>query len=202
MKTISPAGNFYELNDSIPRITEGDKHSQKFLIGDTGDVRIALPGKYADITDGGDFVVDTKIGDSWVPMKHTDYFDVVDKMMQVNPEWCRNVLGPAIVALTKGRLTFDDIDKVEAGPWVDGMSPRKFLRTMLLIMVAEHRRFAKYEPVGGRNLVIRFLLGIIYECWTAQEAALCVKTGKRGLQKLRATYQSEPHFNEVLKGVA
>lgn len=196
---MSELGNFYSLNDHIPYVSEGKKHSVVTQLSD--DVQVKQPGKYADITDGGDFVVDTLIGDSWVPLKHTDYFEIVGGMMEVNPEWCRNVLGPAIVALTKGRLGWEDIDKVTEGPWVRGISPRKFLRTMLAIMVAEHRRYARYEPVGGRNLVLRFLLGIIYECWTAEEAMLMSKQGKRGLQSLRAKHQSEPTFNEVLKGI-
>lgn len=192
-------GNFYELEEEIPYM-KGDKlHIHKYVYD---DVRAALPGKYQKLNDGGDFVVDTLIGDKWVPLRHADYFDIVEAMLEKDPEWTRNKLGPALVMISKGTIDLETIDKIPGGPFAKGIGPRTFLRTMMFIIIAEHRRGAQYEPLGGRNLVIRFLLGIIYGNWTSSEAKVNIKEGKPGLKKLRWRNTQEPSFNEVLKGVA
>lgn len=193
-------GNFHAIHAELPYVKDGDKHS---VITDVDeDVRIKSPGKYCKITKGGDFVVDTKIGDEWVSLRHHDYFRIVGEMVEADPEWCRNKLGPALVMLTKGTLSIEDIDKIQGGPFVSGMSARKLLRTLLLIMIAEHRRFSQYEPVGGRNLIVRFLLGIIYDVWDWHDAAALIKRGKGGLRIMRSQNYTEPSFAEVLGGVA
>lgn len=190
--------NFFTLVDDIPFVLEGEKHSVVNYYGD--DVRVKQPGKYSHITEGGDFVVETLVGEKWVPFRHNDYFNIVESMVEKDPEWVRNKFAPALVMLSKGTLSLEDIDNIKGGPFVKGVSPRTLLRTLMLIIIAEHRRFAKFEPQGGRNLVIRFLLGIIYGIWDAREAGMLVKRGKGGLQQLRATYYTEPQFGEVLKG--
>lgn len=191
--------NFYVLEETIPYIEGKELHTE---VLEFDDVRIKQPGKYQHHNAGGDFVVDTLIGDRWVPLRHADYFDIVEEMLEKDSEWVRNKLGPALVMLSKGTLDLETIDKIPGGPFARGIGPRTFLRTMMLIIVAEHRRGAAHEPLGGRNLVLRFLLGIIYGNWTSSEAKVNIKEGKPGLKKLRWRNTQEPSFNEVLKGVS
>jgi hypothetical protein len=191
--------NFDALEESIPYLV-GEELYTDIITYD--DVRIKQPGKYQKHNNGGDFVVDTLIGGNWVPLRHADYFDIVSDMIDKDAEWVRNKLGPALVMLSKGTLGLEDIDKIPGGPFVRGVSPRTFLRTMLLILVAEHRRGAAHEPLGGRNLVLRFLLGIIYGNWTVDEAKLNIKAGKPGLKKLRWRTSQEPSFVSVLEGIS
>jgi hypothetical protein len=99
---------------------------------------------------------------------------------------------------SKNILGLEDIEGITGGPYSRTVSPRALLRTLFVIMVAEHRRGGRHEPEGGRNLIVRFILGVIYDNWTAAEAISNIKEGKPGLRKLRWRETREPTFNEVL----
>ena len=201
---------FDEINDELPYITEGDKHKETIPV--YSDIQVKFPGKYAKQTKGGDFVVQTLTNGRWRPLRHKDFFRDVEMKSEFDQAWLVEDILPWYLRT----ITSDESDvheptwaygEQDAWPdgknWVDvlGYHSITLVRTLQLIAVAEHRRYAKYEPEGGRFLLPRFLIGIACGGWTSDEANYHLKQGKPGLIKLRAEkkYQ-EPSFREIYKG--
>lgn len=201
---------FQELNDELPYVESGDKHS--IVVEPYEDVRCKFPGKYASKTAGGDFVVETYTNGKWIPLRHKDYFRDIERKSDIDQSWTVGDLIPwylEAISDTPSKLDIPETLVSEPEAWPDdlnwtnelGYQTPVIVRTLQLIAVAEHRRYAKYEPEGGRFLLPRFLIGIACGCWTADEANYYLKVGKPGLDKLRSERgYREPTFEEVKKG--
>lgn len=201
---------FEQLNDELPYVESGDKHS--VVVEPYEDVRCKFPGKYASKTAGGDFVVETYTNGKWIPLRHKDYFKDIERKSEFDQAWVVEDLIPWYLAAISDDTTSASMPtglygEYEAWPegmnWAEPMGYQTdvIVRTLQLIAVAEHRRYAKYEPEGGRFLLPRFLIGIACGCWTADEANYYLKVGKPGLDKLRSERgYREPTFEEIRKG--
>lgn len=189
--------SFDNLNSYIPYCTDGELHSVTTPVYD--DVQVRAPGKYAEETNGGDFVVETLVGDKWVPYRHADFFLDIGKKADTNQAWVLQQYLPQYIEMLQDNVVdWDGLDDTT----VPGVPPQTMLRTLQVIAVAEHRRYPKSEPLGGRYLLLRFLTGIACGLWDAELAASYLKSGKVGLKKLRhRTGYTEPTIIEILKGI-
>lgn len=191
---------FEEIDAEIPYITEGDEH--EFVVDIYDDVRIKQPGKYSDVTKGGDFVVETKIADKWVPLRHHDFFMDMEKKSEKHQEFVlENYMTAYLQSLQSDEIDSEIVDSLRNAP-VEGYDWQSMLRTMQVISVAEFRRYPTSEPLGGRYLLFRFLLGIACDCWDGALASSFLKQGKPGLKMLRwKTGNKEPTLKEFRKGL-
>lgn len=188
---------FDQINELIPYVSEGEKHS--IVTPVYKEVQVKSPGKYIKETDGGDFVVETKVGDKWVPYRHYDFFMDTAKKAEDDQEWVLNYYLPEYIRLLQDDKVTDWVDDFSGVP---GIHPTTMLKTLQVIAVAEYRRYPNAEPLGGRYLLLRFLTGIACGLWDAELAASYLKQGKVGLKKLRHRIGSkEPSTSEVLKGI-
>lgn len=188
---------FDEIHQLIPFVTDGELHEKVTQVYD--DVRVKQPGKYAEETNGGDCVVETLVGDKWVPFRHYDFFmDMSEK--SINQSWVLSDYLPKYISLLQDdTVTTLKYQRTDYG----GIEPNKMLRTLQVIAVAEHRRYPTAEPLGGRYLLLRFLTGIACGLWDAELAASYLKSGKVGLKKLRHRLGvTEPTISEILKGLS
>lgn len=204
---------FDEINKELPYVTDGDKHSIEIEV--YNNVKVQFPGKYAKQTKGGDFVVLTKHNDKWRKLRHKDFFRDVELKSDFDQSWPINDMLPWYLdtidsASTKKDVLIPSGLMGEHDAWPDGdnwcealgYQTITMVRTLQLIAIAEHRRYAKYEPEGGRFLLPRFLIGIACGGWTADEANYHLKNGKPGLIKLRTEKNyREPSFREIKKGI-
>lgn len=194
--------SFDNLNSYIPYCTDGELHSVITPVYD--DVQVKSPGKYAEETKGGDFVVETLVGDKWVPYRHADFFLDIGKKADTNQAWVLSDYLPTYISmLHDDEPVLLDIPGPRGKELVwSGVEPNKMLRTLQVIAVTEHRRYPKSEPLGGRYLLLRFLTGIACGLWDAELAASYLKSGKVGLKKLRhRTGYTEPTIIEILEGI-
>jgi hypothetical protein len=68
---------------------------------------------------------------------------------------------------------------------IGAIKPYTFLCAVQALAVAEHRRYAKFEPqFGGRFLPFRFAAGIDEGLWTAEAAIMSQKKGRPGVEFL------------------
>ncbi|MGH0053636.1 MAG: hypothetical protein ACQ5SW_09635 [Sphaerochaetaceae bacterium] len=198
---------FEELHEELPFLEKGKKHSK--VLEPYESVRCKFPGKYASKTKGGDFVVETDTNGKWVPLRHKDYFRDVEVKSDKDQEWVlRDFIPQYLMAI--GVDVDTSLFPLRKGGyvWPEGYNYTRelgyqtsiIIQTLQLIAVAEHRRYAKYEPEGGRFLLPRFLIGIACGCWTADEANYHLKQGKPGLERLRAEKGlREPTFDEIIE---
>jgi hypothetical protein len=69
------------------------------------------------------------------------------------------------------------------------VSPLLFLQAVQCLAVAEHRRYARFEPQwGGRYLPFRFGAGIEEGLWTAAQAIDKQKKGRPGVEMLERQF--------------
>lgn len=181
--------NRHAIEQAIPYGVQGEPLSQEIKFDD--DLRILVPGKYDKLMHGGDFMVQLKIDGDWLPASGTRLIEKVAEMSQADGEWCRNKLGPALVMIDKGRIDLETLDRIPGGPYLD-MSPRHLLRTVMLLSVHEHRK------TGKDSILIQLMLGVIYNGWPADKAALAYKRGEKGLRTIRAAAGREPHYSDIL----
>ena len=92
----------------------------------------------------------------------------------------------------------DKIDVVDyTGP---GVEPNLFLRAVQALAVAEHRRYAKFEPkFGGRFLPYRFGAGIAEGLWTAGHAIDKQKKGRPGVEMLERLHGTPYLTRELMR---
>ena len=173
---------FEKLNDMIPYVMGG---KQKVLtMHPYNAITLAMPGRHAKDTlpKGGDFVVmvdDEKMDWTRHQFTHTDLF----RDLEIK------ALDNKVMTTT---LMHDYLDIIKgSGPamWVDSILPgihaQTFLYAVQCLAVAEHRRYAKYEPqFGGRYLPFRFGAGIVEGLWTATDAAERQRRGRPGVEWL------------------
>jgi hypothetical protein len=178
--------NFDKLNQMIPYVVGG---KQKILeMRPYNAITLRMPGRHADQTSpvGGDFVVcvdDTYMDWTQHQFTHDDIFLDLEAKRKAHGEQVR-ILGSDYQRVING----------ESPPeWADGqyigVHPTTFLHAVQCLAVAEHRRYAKYEPkFGGRFLPFRFASGIIEGLWTAHDAMAWQRKGRPGVEKLEKDF--------------
>ena len=168
--------NFLEIEDTIPYVLDGDKHSVELYVFD--DVRVKLPGKHADETRGGDFVVETYLptnahasgGMRWVQMTHEDY------VLEATRHPANKDL---FLSAWRSLLLNADIEDYAD---MFGPTEQTLLRSLLCIGVCESRRYGQHEPIGGRFLLYNFAKGVREHGWPHQEVRKQLRYGKNGLR--------------------
>lgn len=176
---------FNKLNEMIPYVVGG---KQKILtMHPYNAITLAMPGRHAKDTDpiGGDFVVMVDDDDmDWTrhQFTHTDLFMDLQTKASIFQHKTENLMEDYLRVVFKG----DDPEKMD---WSDadfpGIHPQTFLYAVQCLAVAEHRRYARFEPkFGGRYLPFRFGAGIVEGLWTAADAAERQKRGRPGVEWL------------------
>lgn len=175
---------FEELHNTIPLAKGGKEKVLRY--SPYPNVTIAMPGRHADQTvpKGGDFVV--MVTDSIYPeadhqFTHTDIF----KDVELKRDSPASLIIPYF-DIIRG----DDPDLMilldVLGP---GINSYTFLCAVQCLAVAEHRRYAQFEPKwGGRYLPFRFAAGIAQGLWTAADSANLQKKGRIGVEILEKTH--------------
>lgn len=181
---------FEKLNDMLPYVQGG---KQKILSYQPYNaITLRFPGRHALDTNpiGGDFVVcvDDEVMD-WTAHQftHTDLFmDLSVKAAELPGK--ANILMEHYL-----EIVFNGFDPekavVEHLEGLPGIHPQTFLYAVQCLAVAEHRRYAKFEPqFGGRYLPFRFGAGIVEGLWTAGQAAEKQRRGRPGVEWLEKDY--------------
>jgi hypothetical protein len=193
---------FEELNDMIPYVMGG---KEKVLrMSPYPDVTLAMPGRHAKDTTpkGGDFVVMVTDREFVVPehqFTHTDIFNDVERRILSSSGYDRDLMAAYLDVIQGG-----DPDKYDLNPLgmhVGGTINRAtFIHAVQCLAVAEHRRYAKFEPqFGGRFLPFRFAAGISEGLWTAHEATALQKKGRPGVERLEKE-KGVPSLTKELMG--
>jgi hypothetical protein len=173
--------DFSTLHATIPYIVDGKQKSIELY--PYNDITLAMPGRHADQTTppGGDFVVmvtDDTLGWDKHQFKHDDIF--LDVELKRRGDHARLLMDYYYSAV------HHNID-IGYDRWVpvQGLIPHKFLQAVQCLAVAEHRRYARYEPkLGGKYLPLRFAAGIADGKWTAGQAMEKQKKGRPGVEWL------------------
>lgn len=181
---------FEKLNDMLPYVQGG---KQKILSYQPYNaITLRFPGRHALDTNpiGGDFVVcvDDEVMD-WTAHQftHTDLFmDLSVKAAELPGK--ANILMEHYL-----EIVFNGFDPekavIEHLEGLPGIHPQTFLYAVQCLAVAEHRRYAKFEPqFGGRYLPFRFGAGIVEGLWTAGQAAEKQRRGRPGVEWLEKDY--------------
>lgn len=182
--------DFKTLHANLPYVKGGKKHILEH--SPYNAVHLAFPGVHAEDTDpiGGDFVVmvdDEDLGWARHQFTHNDIFsDLQDKTEQyptdaadLMKDYQRVVNGEDPNRLP---IRFYALD------WV-GLNPTTFLYAVQCLAVAEHRRYAKFEPKGGgRYLPARFASGIVAGAWNKTDCANMQKRGRPGVEILEKAH--------------
>lgn len=187
--------NFEELNDYIPYAMYGKEKSLR--MSPYPGVTLAMPGRHAKDTTpkGGDFVVmiDTPALDMH-QFKHDDIFVDIDKKREAHGAQVNILMTDYYQVITGSNPPIYADDKFV------GIHPTIFLRAIQCLAVAEHRRYAKFEPKGGgRYLPFRFAAGIAAGEWTVVEAVSLQKKGRPGVEMLENQYGTPVLTKELFK---
>ena len=194
---------FQKLHEMIPYVTGG---KQKILtMHPYNAITLAMPGRHAGDTDpiGGDFVVmvddDRK---DWTrhQFTHTDLFlDLEDKVnggpyLHHEPfRFMEQYLAVVRMGMDPEKVDGDRFDNMP------GVHPQTFLYAVQCLAVAEHRRYARYEPkFGGRYLPFRFGAGIVEGLWTAAIAAERQRRGRPGVEWLEKEFGTPDLTKELM----
>lgn len=170
---------FNELNKTIPyKIGPLHSHSIDIYPG----VSVTLPGRHQfDTTPaGGD--VRVLVTDSWLqwerhPFSHVDIFNIVERL--------DDALAEQLLFRYLDVVLGDDPLDLPVETKIDQPDPNVILCALQVLAVAEHRRYARYEPVfGGRFLPFRFAAGIQERRWTAKQAGSHQRRGRPGVEQL------------------
>lgn len=193
---------FDKLNEMIPYVVGG---KPKILeMHPYNAITLAMPGRHAKDTDpvGGDFVVmvDSDYMD-WTrhQFTHTDLFIALEEqatyyrhhaevLMEYYLKVVRDGIDPEKVVFPE-KFLFD----------YSGLHPETFLYAVQCLAVAEHRRYARFEPqFGGRYLPFRFGAGIVEGLWTAADASQRQKRGRPGVEWLEKDFGQPTLTKELM----
>jgi hypothetical protein len=188
--------------DYIPYVMGGKEKS--LTLEPYPGIMIAMPGKHAKQTTpkGGDFVVtitDKNKGWSEHPFSHNDLFDDVSRRRFSSSSYDRDIMHYYLRVI---RGTDPDSCLCTPGASIGGVMDRMtFLYAVQCLAVAEHRRYARFEPqFGGRYLPFRFSAGIDEGLWTPTQAADKQKKGRPGVEWLEKDY-GVPALTSQLMGL-
>lgn len=177
--------NFDKLNQMIPYVVGG---KPKILeMRPYNAITLRMPGRHADQTSpvGGDFVVcvdDANMDWTQHQFTHDDIFLDLQLKHQDYPDYATSLMADYYDVI-KGSAPALRMDSAA------GVHSQTFLYAVQCLAVAEHRRYAKYEPkFGGRYLPFRFAAGIVEELWTANDAMAWQRKGRPGVEKLEKDF--------------
>lgn len=183
--------DFKTLHANLPFVVGGKKHILEH--SPYNAVTLYFPGRHALDTDpiGGDFVVTVDDEDlGWIKHQftHNDIFGDLQKKVEFDEKETR-ILMDSYLAIVKGAdpnalpVHFYPVD-------MPGLNPVTFLYAVQCLAVAEHRRYAKFEPKGGgRYLPVRFAAGIVAGVWDATDCANMQRKGRPGVEILEKAHQ-------------
>ena len=170
-----------ELERSIPYLMTGPVRT--LPVYPSLGIAVSQPGKYADVTDGGDFRVTCR----GIAPKHSDKFELAQRFVAAGADpkdlWVdlRTVMdGASPCDLRCRQRPSLQVSISNAGT----ITWRQTLAIFQLIGLAEDRRYGTASRGGGRYLPLNFTRLILGELVTAPEAAEVEKDGLRGLSKL------------------
>jgi hypothetical protein len=184
--------DFKTLHANLPYVVGGKKHILEH--SPYNAVTLYFPGRHALDTDpiGGDFVVTVDDEDlGWIKHQftHNDIFGDLQKKVDAD-EKATAVLMQEYLRIVKGG------DPNKGGPVFFyplenfGLNPTTFIYAVQCLAVAEHRRYAKFEPKGGgRYLPARFAAGIVAGVWDATDCANMARKGRPGVEILEKAHQ-------------
>lgn len=176
---------FQDLNEHIERAW-GELHTVRTVLFEDWDqqVEVLTPGKYQDVTDGGDFVVVVTDGQAgWTNRKfrHVDLFDDFALKAAASQSDTERLLTQAAWCCTDA----GDPSLLQDRAALPGLYEATVFHSLQALCLAEHRRYAQHESGGGgRWLPLRFIAGIVAQRWTAAEAAREEKSGMPGLRRM------------------
>lgn len=180
---------FEELNNYVPHAIGKSLHVMSMEPYD--GVILQMPGRHQSDTPkkGGDFVVlvtDTTAGWKKRQFKHDCIFIDFENKRNSNEVLTSDLLNDYMSVVVDG---FDPESFNYGGMPLPGVEPERLLCAMQCLAVAEHRRYAKFEPRGGgRYLPLRFTAGIVEGKWTAAQAVSMQKRGRPGVEQLESQY--------------
>jgi hypothetical protein len=189
---------FEELHNTIPLAKGGKEKVLRY--SPYPNVTLAMPGRHADETvpKGGDFVVMVTDPIFAIPdhqFTHTDIFKQVEKISKL-PAYAEQVMRRYLDIIQGADPTAWDIKNMDR----DCILPNTFLAACQCLAVAEHRRYAQFEPKwGGRYLPFRFAAGIAEGLWSAADAANLQKKGRIGVEILEKTHGVPAFTKELMK---
>jgi hypothetical protein len=195
------------LDSLIPWVSyrQGDvMGARSTVVAVTGSwgIEVGQPGVHWDQTyePGGDYVIRvTSRATGWRrhAFTHVDLFEDIEAKRRADEAFTTQALMPALIGVIAEGRDPDAAPIDDASP-VSGLEPRALLVASQCLALCEHRRFRDYEPAGGRCLPARYAVGIAWGHWSAARAAAVVRSGLRGLYRLRRDLGREPTFRDVL----
>lgn len=195
--------DFAKLNEMIPYVVGG---KEKILSMEPYEqVTLRMPGRHSQDTEtlGGDFVVEiTDDSTSWESKQftHQNIFDDFQDKTDLDVEAAKKLMQ------LYARIVLDGTDPedyykyvgVVVDAWQGTLTVSTLMCALQCLAVAEHRRYARYEAkMGGRFLPARFVAGIVYGHWTAEDAKLVVRKGRPGVEMLERLYGKPPKLQEL-----
>jgi hypothetical protein len=199
--------DFVELNEMIPYVIGG---KEKILSMEPYDqVTLRMPGRHSQDTEtpGGDFVVEiTDDSTSWESKQftHQHIFEDFQDKLDLDAEKAQKLM-QLYAKIVFGQEDPDNYYKytgVAVEAWAGTLDVFTLIAALQCLAVAEHRRYARYEAkMGGRFLPARFVAGIIYGQWTADDAKLVVRKGRPGVEMLERLHGKPPKLKELADGL-
>jgi hypothetical protein len=196
--------NFKELHNTIPFCKGGKEKVLRY--SPYPNVTIAMPGRHAEQTvpKGGDFVV-MVTSDPFATIDHqfthTDIFKIVEEKFKVSPQRTKYLMADYYRVICGEEVDLPFNKRVKTiSKYFDTMDDEIFLNAVQCLAVAEHRRYAQFEPKwGGRYLPFRFAAGIAEGLWSAADAANLQKKGRIGVEILEKTHGVPAFTKELMK---
>ena len=192
---------FNKLHEMIPYVTGG---KQKILtMHPYNAITLAMPGRHAKDTTppGGDFVVmvdDDNMDWTRHQFTHSDIFLDLELKVRSDPEEAEFLMKRYGDIVLNG----DDPEKMSVADDhnLEGIHPQTFLYAVQCLAVAEHRRYARFEPqFGGRYLPFRFGTGIVEGQWSAGLAIERQRRGRPGVEWLEKQFGMPVLTKELMK---
>lgn len=184
--------DFDTLNAWIPYVTEGKEKSLAYH--PYPGITLGMPGRHADQTTpkGGDFVVcitDKTVGWNKHQFTHGDIFMDLERRPFSSSLSSDVLMGDYLSVIRDGIDPGDTMSSAASSGLGTLISPLLFLQAVQCLAVAEHRRYARFEPqFGGRYLPFRFGAGIEERLWTAAQALDKQKKGRPGVEMLERQF--------------
>ncbi len=194
--------NFEELNNHIPYVVGGKKHILSTCPYE--GVTLRMPGRHENDTEkpGGDFVVEiTDDTTSWESKQftHQHIFDDFQSKTDLDADAAKELMHFYARVVLEG-VDVDRLIVFTPDVWEGTVNPATLLAALQCLAVAEHRRYARYEAkMGGRFLPARFVAGIVYGQWTAEDAKLVVRKGRPGVEMLERLHGKPPTLQELVE---
>lgn len=195
---------FEELNNRIPYVTGGIKHI--LSTSPYEGVTLRMPGRHENDTEtpGGDFVVEiTDDTTSWESKQftHQQIFDDFQDKTDLDEHAAKELMQHYARVVLEG-VDVDRLIVFTPDVWEGTINTSILLAALQCLAVAEHRRYARYEAkMGGRFLPARFVAGIVYGQWTAEDAKMVVRKGRPGVEMLERLNGKPPTLQELASGL-